>query len=230
MRIRSLFISAGACSLMASVSSAQTAMARPSFGILLGTNIATVSDADKGFDNTNGVPVNKKQRIGLNVGVFARIPLAGMVSLQPEVHYAQNGVTLEATGGEVGKLDLHIDYVEVPVLLRLDIPTGSSIHPILLAGASAAYRVKCQLSGGASGATASFDCESNPGSSSTSVDPFKKSDFSVVGGAGLALTSMGRSISLQARYTLGLQTIATDTADGIKPKNRALSILLGIGF
>ena len=230
MRIRSLFISAGSFGFLASVSSAQTAVARPSLGILLGTNIATVTDAEKGFDNPGGATVNKKMRIGLNVGVFAKIPLAGMVSLQPEVHYAQNGVTLEGKGTEVRKLDVRVDYVEVPVLLRLDIPTSSSIHPILLAGASAAYRVKCQLAASASGTSMSFDCDAITGAGSTSPDPLKKSDFSVVGGAGLAMTSMGRSISLQARYTHGLQNIATETADGIKPKNRALSILLGIGF
>ena len=206
---------------------AQTTTARPTFGILLGTNIATISDADQGIGDLVGGAFDKKKRFGLNAGVFMTVPLSGMFSLQPEVHYAQNGVSIRSSAGNVSGIDLKLDYLEIPVLLRMDVNgAGSAVHPILLAGASAAYRIKCALSATGSGTSVSTNCDAG----ADSEDPFKKADFSLVGGAGLAFTSMGRSLSLQVRYSHGLANIASAKSDVSKPTNRALGILLGIGF
>ncbi|MEP6765126.1 MAG: porin family protein [Gemmatimonadaceae bacterium] len=228
MRIRLTAIVVAAFGvLLPAAAFAQTKMARPTFGILIGTNIATISDADQGIGDLVGASFDKKKRIGLDAGVFVQIPLGGMLSLQPEVHYAQNGVSITSSTGAVSSLDLKIDYLEIPVLLRLDAGgADAAVHPILLAGASGAYRLKCSLSGTGGGTSVSTDCNAG----TDSEDPFKKSDFSLVGGAGLAFTSMGHSLSLQARYTHGLSSIATTSTAASNPKNRALSILLGIGF
>ncbi len=226
MRTRHLIIAAAAaCVILPSLSFGQVGKAGPSFGILLGTNIATISDADQGIGAAVGGAFNKKQRIGLNAGVFLKIPLAGMVSLQPEAHYAQNGVSIESKTGTIQTLDVKIDYVEIPVLLRLDVGTGS-VHPVFMAGASAAYRIKCQLFASAGTTSLTRDCKVD----AATEDTFKKTDFSVVGGAGLATTAMGRSYSLQLRYTYGLTDIATNSTATTQPKNRTISILLGLGF
>lgn len=228
MRIRHTALAVAAFGvLLPAAVFAQTGNARPSFGILIGTNIATISDADQGIGDLVGGSFNKKYRVGLNAGVFMKIPLGGMLSLQPEVHYAQNGVSITSSAGSVSSIDLKLDYVEVPVLLRLDAGgAGAAVHPILLAGASAAYRIKCSLSGTGGGTSVSQQCDSG----TSSEDPFKKSDFSLVGGAGIAFASMGHSLSLQARYTHGLSSIATNNTDTSNPKNRAFAVLLGIGF
>ncbi len=206
---------------------AQTGSTRPTFGVLIGTNIATISDADQGIGDVVGAAFDKKKRIGLNAGVFMKVPLSGMLSLQPEVHFAQNGVSISSAGGNVNSLDLKLSYLEIPVLLRLDVGgANAAVHPILLAGASGAYRLQCSLSGKGSGPSVSTNCDAG----TDSEDPFKKSDFSAVGGAGIAFASMGHSLSLQLRYTHGLSSIASTDTEASKPKNRALGILLGIGF
>lgn len=206
---------------------AQSGMTRPTFGILIGTNIATISDADQGIGDVVGAAFDKKKRMGLNGGVFMKVPLSGMLSLQPEVHYAQNGVSITSSTGDVNTIDLKLDYLEIPVLLRLDVKgSGAAVHPILLAGASGAYRLRCAVSANADGTSLSQRCDA----ASDSEDPFKKSDFSLVGGAGIGFTSMGRTLSLQVRYTHGLTNLASTDSDTTKPKNRALGILLGIGF
>jgi hypothetical protein len=228
MRIRHTAILAAAFGVVLPAAVfAQTAMTRPTFGILIGTNIATISDADQGIGDVVGGAFDKKNRIGFDAGVFMKVPLTGMLSLQPEVHYVQNGVSITSSTGNVGSLDLKIDYLEIPVLFRLDVSgAGASVHPILLAGASGAYRVRCSLSATGQGNSVSQNCNAG----ADSQDPFKKSDFGLVGGAGIAFTSMGHSLSLQARYTYGLSSIATKDTETSKPKNRALAILLGLGF
>ncbi|MEP6763068.1 MAG: porin family protein [Gemmatimonadaceae bacterium] len=226
MRIhRSLLVTAAACAFLPSVLAAQSK--RPSVGILLGTNIATISDADQGIADVSGANFKKKHRIGLNVGAFVKIPLSSMLSLQPELHYAQNGVKIEGNSGTIDNIDLALDYIEVPVLLRLDLGnSNSSIHPLLLAGGSYASRVRCKLTASAGSSSLSQNCDADNGS----TDPFKKSDYGVVGGAGLEMKSGGHSISLQVRYTYGLQDIAKTETPTTKPKNSAIGILLGFGL
>jgi len=195
-------------------------------GTLLGANIATITDADKGIADAVGGAFDKKKRVGLKAGLYLRIPLAGMFSLEPEVFYAQNGVRIESPTGSLETLDVDLGYVEVPVLLRLDIAGKSPVHPILLAGGSGAYRVQCKLGASSSASTISQDCNAN----GESQDPFKKSDYSVIGGAGLAAQLGGVTASLQLRVSQGLSNIATDETTASKPKNRALSVLFGFTF
>lgn len=224
-----MFISAAAAAIAVIpgvVSGQMGGASRVTFGTLLGANIATISEADEGIGDVVGGAFDKKKRIGLKAGVFLKIPLAGMLSLQPEVHYVQSGVRIEASAGDVSSFGVDLGYVEVPVLLRLDIGRSSPIHPILLVGASAARRVQCKLSVTAVSTSLAEECDAD----GEAADDFKKSDFGLVGGAGLAANLGGRSVSLQLRYSHGLANIATEDTDGIKPKNRALAVLLGIGF
>ena len=209
------------CSALSHSVSGQT------IGTLIGANIATISNADRGIASVVGGAFDKKKRVGLKAGVYLTIPLAGMFSLQPEVFYAQNGVRIESPAGtNLGSFDVDLGYVEVPLLLRIDVAAKSPIHPILLAGASGAYRVQCKLSASTSVSTLAQDCNANSGSN----DPFKKSDYSVVGGAGLAAKLGGVAASLQLRFSQGLTSIASADTDTTKPKNRALSVLLGFTF
>ncbi|MEP6778847.1 MAG: porin family protein [Gemmatimonadaceae bacterium] len=222
---RSFLAAAAACVIMPSVSQAQ--FKRPSIGVLLGTNFATISDADRAIADVAGENFTKSYRAGLNAGVFVNIPFSEMFSLQPEIHFAQNGVKIKGGASTIDNIDISLGYVEVPLLLRLDLGHKSStIRPLFVAGASMSYRVQCKLSANAGGATLTNNCNADNGS----TDPFKKSDYSAIGGAGFALTTGGRSVSLQIRYTQGLQDILTTKADNATPKNSAIGILLGIGM
>ena len=200
-----------------------------SFGALIGTNFSTISEADKATRTVVGAAFDKKKRVGLNAGVFLNIPLAGAVSLQPEAHYSQQGVTYKSNlSATAPTASLKIDYVEVPVLLRIDVgPKASAIHPILFGGASGAFRISCNVSSTSGSTSLTRACSEN--TTSTSTDPVKKYDVSAIAGAGLAVNALGRAYALTLRYTQGLSNISTDNS-GSTPKNATFSILLGLGF
>jgi hypothetical protein len=237
MSRRFRIVSAVALCLLPVALQAQGGMGAPrgiKFGILLGAGVSTISDAKKAAAAEFTAALDTKRRKGLDGGIFVQIPIAGMVSLQPEAHYAQKGVTLSATEATVGaiNLDLKIDYVEIPVLLRLDIGSQNSmIHPVLLGGASVAMRLSCKTSLSAAGSSTTTDCDVN-GDGTSMPDPFKKQDYGLVGGAGLALSGAGRTFLLQLRYNQGLTTVASKDAqiNGASIKNATFSLLLGVGF
>lgn len=205
------------------------ASSTPSFGALIGTNFSTISEADKATRAVVGAAFDRKKRVGLKAGVFLNIPLAGAVSLQPEAHYSQQGVTYESTiSAAAPKASVKIDYVEVPVLLRIDLgPKASMIHPILFGGASGAFRISCNVTSTSGSTSLTKACSEN--TTSTSKDPLKKYDASAIAGAGLAVNAMGRAYALTLRYTQGLSNISTDNS-GSSPKNASFSVQLGLGF
>lgn len=201
----------------------------PRYGILIGTNLASISDADDAIAAVVGAAYDKKRRVGLNAGVFLNIPLRGAFSLQPEAHYSQQGVQYETSlTSQAQSASIKIDYVQIPLLLRVDVGSkSSSIHPILFGGASGAFRISCDVSLGAGSTKVSEACNEN--TTSSEPDPVKKYDVSAVGGAGLAVNALGRSYALTIRYAQGLANINTDNSSS-SAKNSVISVQLGIGF
>lgn len=202
----------------------------PRYGIIIGTNLSSISDADDGIRDVVGAAFDKKRRVGLNAGVFLNIPLRGAFSLQPEAHYSQQGVKYESNlTSQTQSASLNIDYVQIPVLLRVDVGSkSSSIHPILFAGASGAFRISCDVNIASGSTKLSEACDEN--TTSTEPDPVKKYDVSAVGGAGLAVNAMGRSYALTIRYAQGLANISTENNSSGTPRNSVISVQLGIGF
>ena len=131
------------------------ASAQPTAGLRLGL---TVSDLDfgenSGFEDAEGI--DQQPRLGLALGVVADVPLTPALSFRPEVLYAQKGYVLEVdirTTDPVssepvalqGTQRVEMDYVEVPLLLAVRVPTGSALDVAVEAGPSFAYRTRFHL-------------------------------------------------------------------------------------
>jgi hypothetical protein len=158
----------------------------PSFGIKGGLNLA----------NTNGEDVD--YRAGLSVGAFVSIPAGPMLALQPEALFSQKG---EKIGGEKST----INYLEVPVLLKLSpsLP-GDMVRPIFFAGPSLGLLLSAK----------SGDVDFK--------NVMKSSDFGLIFGGGVEFGKL----SLDARYNLGLSAINKEAlANDIK--NRAITVMVG---
>ena len=216
------------------------AAAPPRFGALLGASLTTISDADlAGSTGVEGGTLEAKRRIGFQLGAYFTKPLSQNVSLQPEVHFIQKGTKAEATitdaeeleiiGAETVEAAFRLTYLEVPLLLRVDMGS-SNLRPFIVAGPSVAYRVACKVEVSFAGLSLGTDCDEDDDDPETPDDPFKKYDVGGIIGLGVASTNGGRALSAQVRYSHGLVSIARESIPGASPRNTGISILFGIGF
>lgn len=189
--------------------------AQSAVGIVGGANFATFSgdDAD-----------DAGHRTGLVVGAFAAFPLGNVLTFRPEVVYTQKGATFEEAGVEGG---LQLDYIEIPVLLRIGVPgVGLGLHA--LAGPTLAFEVGCSADIEGGGLELSADCDD--ADEGDEAGPERKS-FLVGGqvGAGVDLPLAMAILSLDGRYTFDLEGLF-DEEDAADFSNRVWSVTASVGF
>ncbi|HEX8690826.1 MAG TPA: porin family protein [Longimicrobium sp.] len=185
-----------------------------SVGVKAGVNVATlggddVEDADS--------------RIGLVGGAFLVYRFSDMLAIQPEVLYSQKGASFSDTEGE---LTVKLDYVDVPVLLRLNVPvTGSSLRPSVFAGPVFSLRASCGAEAEFNGGSVEVDCDELDEEGIA----VKDTDVGLAFGAGLDFPAGRATVTLDGRYTLGLSSIDDSDLDA-DVKNRAFAVMLGIAI
>lgn len=172
----------------------QTAAGGVKFGIKGGANIANVNGefADALSD--------WKSTIGFCGGIFLELNFGRVLTIQPEVLYTMKGA-------DTGDGKLKFDYLEIPVLLKLRIPTGN-VHPFIFAGPAFGFNLKALIEG-------------------YKIDNMPSSDYSAVVGGGVQL---GRSVHIDVRYTMGLQKLEIPDIDTVDLKNGVLSATIGLAF
>jgi hypothetical protein len=149
-------------------------------------------------------------------GVYFSIGL-GPVAFQPEILYARMGAKAEYEG-TTDKYQL--DYIHVPVLLKLRVIPAGPVRPIVYAGGYGSYLLKAKGVMTAEGLSETEDRD----------DMFEKLDYGLLGGAGLEFKLPGVTLSVEGRYNLGLVNILKDVEEGDSAKNRSIMALVGIGF
>jgi hypothetical protein len=200
-------------------------------GAYLGSSIATLQEADNALLGLGSAAVTRERRIGVQAGAWLNRPLAGGLSLQPEVHYTQKGARYRSAiglGFEIasGSAALELAYLEVPLLLRLDLANTGGVRPFVLAGPAIAYRSGCSLNVQANGIGANFDCNDSFDNANLG-DGLRTFDTNAVFGGGLAFRLGGRDYSAGVRYSAGLTSIS-EVVSGVTNGN--YSVLLGLGF
>lgn len=186
---------------------------RPTFGVMAGVNLAKVGGEDVfGADNRTGV-------LG---GVFVTFHLSRSFGIQPEVLYSQKGFSDNSDPSFDATVKM--DYIDVPILLRYDIPVVGPIRPFFVAGPAFGLQAKCALEASGEGASASVDCDNLEDSE---IDFQKKSfDLSGVVGAGLDFRLGGTTLMVGARYEHGF----SDVVENAAVRNRTWSVVAGLGF
>lgn len=207
---------------------AQSAEAQVSFGVKGGVTFATFtqeSELKSAEGNTQEV-VNVQ---GFAGGAFANftIPLLPF-SVQPEILYVRKG----GEGRYSGKMGfddfsstevLKLDYIEIPVLLKFNIPVPAPVTPSVFAGPTYSYLV------GSEKTVALVWGSQTDNSTFKPMSDLEKNDFGVAFGAGLDVNLLAMKLALDARYTLGLKDIK-ETEMQRTIKNRAWMIMLGVAF
>jgi hypothetical protein len=172
--------------------------------------------------DTGDVLVAPVRRTGLAGGAFLAIAAGPSVVIQPEVLFTQKGARYTRGGDE---LTYEVDYLEVPLLLKLRLGGGSA-RVALFAGPAAGFTLTSKVVG------RSGDGEE---SSNDTKDQVRSVDWGLALGAGVDIAAGSGTLTLEGRYTLGLSPLARDpepdeTRSGFDPKNGVVSLLLGYAF
>lgn len=172
----------------------------------------------------------------LGLGAAFSILSVGPVSISPEVWYRQKGAAnVQEFNQQLideGSAEIGLDYIEVPVLLRIDLGSlaGGKVVPYINGGPAFGWRFDCSISLDAEGGSTKRACD---GLASENIEETLRDyelgaafgggvDFVILGGIG--------AINLDARVTQGLSRI-NETEDGsLDVRNRVLSMMLGYSF
>ncbi len=163
---------------------------------------------------------DENMKLGGNVGLFAKIPLAKGLSFQPELLYSMKGSQLNYNNvfGS-GKYRFNLDYVEIPLLAVINVATNFNIQLGGYTAFLASVKVK--------------DVDQNGnirGVTEFNKNDFQTFDYGLVGGLGFDVGS----VTLGARYSYGLKEVGKNgTLSGNitqNSKNSAFSLFLGIGL
>ena len=179
------------------------------FGLKVGGNMAKPTGAD-----ADDPLATLKSRIGFTGGIFLAFNFGRVVTIQSEVLYTMKGATYVALDDSYTD-KLSADYIEIPLLLKLRIPTPV-VQPFVFAGPSVGFKLKEKLES---------DGEEIPLDEAL----LKNNDYGAIFGAGL---NVGRNFMVDVRYSLGLQKVINTFEGEVEPdfKNGVWSATIGIAF
>ena len=170
------------------------------FGIKGGLNMSNLYTDDADDENV---------LFGFNAGVYATLPVSDFVAIQPELLFTTRGSELEYNNALFqGNTKLKLNYIELPLLVRVNITKNFNIH----AGGYASYMVSAKSTG-----DGDFEFEDQ-----YDTDDFNKFDAGLAGGIGVDFSPL----SVGLRYNYGLTTIVKDGDDSSDLKNSNLSLYL----
>jgi hypothetical protein len=176
------------------------------FGIKGGLNIANLSG-----DDVEGTSA----KTAMAVGGFMCYNFTEIFAVQPEVLFSMKGAK-ETDDSE--DINWKINYIEIPILLKVNLPTEGKIDPSLYAGPGFGLLLSSKMSN-----SGEVDMK----------DETASMDIGIIAGAAVAYQMEKGALSLEARYEVGMTTLAKNEDDtGSKPdvKNSVISIMVGYAF
>jgi hypothetical protein len=204
----SFLIVTGAASL-----SAQSSLPMPPrrFGFTLGANSATVGGGDA---------EDAGRRTGLLAGALAVFPFSPTLAFEPEIAFTSKGATVHDPEDPSFSGALKMTYLQIPALLRFELAAATTgPKPFIYAGPALAFKTSCDFEIKGPGISASSSCDNADVNANST-------DFSLIGGAGIAFRAGGRTVGIAVRYDHSLSKISDQT----DVKHRVISILGTIEF
>jgi len=204
-----------------------------SWGFRSGISVAHLSSSIDALETTS--------HVGFAGGFSQQITLSRVLSIQPELWWVSKGAqddvhaVVTSSGQPPEEFDFHyeyrLDYIEVPLLARLGMPTASVVQPYIVAGPAMAFRVgsKSTVTDGTGNTLyraheiQMADIFEDVG---TFAPDYRKIDWGMIGGGGVLLGRGPVRFGLEARYTHGLGNVFPGTS--VKMHNRALAVTAGI--
>ncbi len=173
-----------------------------------------VSIADFTGDDAEGF----SSKMGFVGGGFFCYNISEVFGIQPELLYSMRGATED---DEEGEIESTLDYIEIPLLLMVNIPTEGKIKPMLYAGPTFSFLMSAEVE--------SIDVK----------DYVKSTDIGILAGAGIGYKMTSGLLFIEGRYEVGFSS-AFDLSDeqleewelteNPDAKNSVISVMLGYGF
>ena len=188
-----LFVRCTAIAALLLVGPASIAAAQ-GVGIKIGPTFDDFSDEALDFDN----------RTGIHAGIFVGGSRDNVLGLQTEFNWLRKKAETEA--GQ----DIRIDYLQIPVLLRLNVGSSSPNGPALygIVGPGIELKVADEVEG------------------FTLTDGFEGADVSLLFGGGFEVARL----IIEGRYEKGLRRINNTFSDFADIKKQSFTILFGLRF
>ena len=212
MKGRTVGLVALAAFLLAGVQA--TAAQDITIGALGGVNFANISTDDPDLADTESLT-------GFQGGVFVSFGVGPRVEIRPELLYSGKGFRLIDGADEA---DLEINYIEIPVLVRVNLAPEGQVQPVIFAGPAVSFEASCEVEGTVEGFDVEADCDD------PEIELLRKStDVSVLLGAGLDFDVGGAVILVEGTYDIGLRALEDDDSDG-NTKSRVFALRAGVGI
>ncbi len=157
------------------------------------------------FANFSSDALDFKTRTGIHAGLFLGGNRDGVLGVQTEINWLRKNTETDPVGTQI-----RVDYLQVPVLLRLNIGAESAggVRVYGIAGPAVDFKIADEIEG------------------FTLDDGFEGTDVSLVFGGGIEAAR----IIVEARYDKGLRRINKSFSDVVEIKKQAFTILFGIRF
>ncbi len=197
-----------------------------------GLNLAKTS-GETYIDDLGDVEFESKAGIGL--GAFISININQYFAIQPEILYMQKGgqkdmpLLIDVGGGQLVNVDVEMDanlnYLEIPILAKVKVPTGSSITPFFIVGPAVAFNIDAEAE-----ITVSADINGyfEESAKEDIKDEITDTDLGIIFGGGAEFGLGAVNIFFDVRYNIGMLNIDDIGVNDIK--NRAISFMTGISF
>jgi hypothetical protein len=209
------------------ISTITFAQVKPSFGVRAGLSSAGIrGDAANNLksvlDFSNGM-VTTSDNNGYFAGLYATIPVATMITVEPAIYYSQKGYQMVGEFGVKGmefigasaKAKLTTNYIDIPVLLKANMDGFQ-----FFAGPQMSYLMSADLK-----TTAGVLGINLLNKTLDATQQFNRWDAAVTAGVGYQMTN---GINLMASYEHGLSKL--DANKNTDSYNRSFKVGLGISF
>ena len=198
-------------------------------GLKAGLNVATLTCNEAGFDE------GKKSRLGFCLGGFVTYNLDEYFAIQPEILFTMKGTKFDyqtqiSVPDGMGRWDVidislkgteKLNYLEIPILLKIIIPTEGRANPNLFAGPSLGLKLNS-------------DSDYESSDISGIGDHTKSTDVGIIFGGGIDFGLNQGKLTVDARYILGLSNVYKTQSDFPEDdsviKNGVFSVLVGYSF
>ncbi|UCC83373.1 MAG: PorT family protein [Gemmatimonadota bacterium] len=201
--MRTVFRIALALVLMVGITSAATAQVTIAIGPKAGVNFADFTG-----DDAEGIDM----RTSFAFGAAADITISDMFSIMPEAYYSMQGA-------EEDPVTWELDYIRVPILVKLTIPTEGNISPYVFAGPDLGFKARCKISN-----SETIDCDDVPDSE------VKSFDYGITGGAGVGFALGSGMLNINARYSLGLADVVDFAGEALDIKTTNIHVAVAYLF